>query len=107
MGKSKVYFTDRQARPDYNMIDKLEHVFKELGLEHVFKELGLNEEIKSGEKIMVKTHFGQWVKLSVEHVSLLWFMLAKILKPVRFLNSRNVNSRMLRRWDWGAESMSW
>ncbi|MHA1925223.1 MAG: hypothetical protein ACW974_04865 [Candidatus Thorarchaeota archaeon] len=98
MGKSKVYFTDRQARPDYNMIDKLEHVFK---------ELGLNEEIKSGEKIMVKTHFGQWVKLSVEHVSLLWFMLAKILKPVRFLNSRNVNSRMLRRWDWGAESMSW
>jgi uncharacterized Fe-S center protein len=51
MGKSKVYFTDRQARTDYNMIDKLEHVFKELGLDN---------EIKSGEKIMVKTHFGQW-----------------------------------------------
>ncbi|MHA2193872.1 MAG: DUF362 domain-containing protein, partial [Candidatus Thorarchaeota archaeon] len=50
MGKSKVYFTDRQARTDYNMIDKLEHVFKELGLDN---------EIKSGEK-MVKTHFGQW-----------------------------------------------
>ncbi|KXH72910.1 MAG: hypothetical protein AM326_00865 [Candidatus Thorarchaeota archaeon SMTZ-45] len=51
MGKSKVYFTDRQARPDYNMIDKLEHIFN---------ELGLDKEIKAGEKVMVKTHFGQW-----------------------------------------------
>jgi hypothetical protein len=51
MGKSKVYFTDRQARPDYNMIDKLEHVFK---------ELGLDKKIEAGEKVMVKTHFGQW-----------------------------------------------
>jgi uncharacterized Fe-S center protein len=51
MGKSKVYFTDRQARPDYNMIDKLEHVFK---------ELSLDKEIKGGDKVMVKTHFGQW-----------------------------------------------
>jgi uncharacterized Fe-S center protein len=49
--KSKVYFTDRQARPDYNMLDKLEHIFR---------ELGLDKEIKLGEKIMVKTHFGQW-----------------------------------------------
>ncbi|NHI88271.1 MAG: DUF362 domain-containing protein [Candidatus Thorarchaeota archaeon] len=48
---SKVYFTDRQTRTDYNMIDKLEHVFN---------ELGLNKAIKQGDKIMVKTHFGQW-----------------------------------------------
>ncbi len=49
--KSKVYFTDRQTRTDYNMIDKLEHIFN---------ELGLDKTIKPGEKIMVKTHFGQW-----------------------------------------------
>ncbi|MGY5856035.1 MAG: DUF362 domain-containing protein [Candidatus Thorarchaeota archaeon] len=48
---SKVYFTDRQTRADYNMLDKLEHIFK---------ELGLDKAIKPGEKIMVKTHFGQW-----------------------------------------------
>jgi uncharacterized Fe-S center protein len=48
---SKVYFTDRQTRTDYNMLDKLEHIFN---------ELGLNNEIKPGEKVMVKTHFGQW-----------------------------------------------
>jgi len=48
---SKVYFTDRQTRTDYNMLDKLEHIFK---------ELGLDKEIKPGEKVMVKTHFGQW-----------------------------------------------
>ncbi len=49
--KSKVFFTDRQARPDYNMLDKLEHIFK---------ELGLDKEIRPGDKVMVKTHFGQW-----------------------------------------------
>ncbi|MFX1560823.1 MAG: DUF362 domain-containing protein, partial [Promethearchaeota archaeon] len=48
---SKVYFTDRQTRPDYNMLDKLEHIFNMLGLDNA---------IKPGEKIMVKTHFGQW-----------------------------------------------
>jgi uncharacterized Fe-S center protein len=48
---SKVYFTDRQTRTDYNMLDKLEHIFN---------ELGLDKAIKPGEKIMVKTHFGQW-----------------------------------------------
>jgi len=48
---SKVYFTDRQTRADYNMIDKLEHIFN---------ELGLDKAIKPGEKVMVKTHFGQW-----------------------------------------------
>ncbi len=49
--KPSVYFTDRQARTDYNMLDKVEHVFK---------ELGLDEAIKPGEKVMIKTHFGQW-----------------------------------------------
>ncbi|MFW9963366.1 MAG: DUF362 domain-containing protein [Candidatus Sifarchaeia archaeon] len=48
---SKVYFTDRQTRTDYNMLDKLEHIFK---------ELGLDKAIKSGERVMIKTHFGQW-----------------------------------------------
>ncbi len=49
--KATVYFTDRQTRTDYNMLDKLEHIFN---------ELGLHKAIKPGEKIMVKTHFGQW-----------------------------------------------
>jgi uncharacterized Fe-S center protein len=48
---STVFFTDRQTRTDYNMIDKLEHIFN---------ELRLNEAIQPGEKVMVKTHFGQW-----------------------------------------------
>ncbi len=48
---SKVYFSDRRARTDYNMLDKLEHIFN---------ELGLDKDIKPGEKVMVKTHFGQW-----------------------------------------------
>ena len=49
MTKLKVFFADRQTRPDYNMLDKLEHIFD---------ELGLNESIKEGEKVMIKTHFG-------------------------------------------------
>jgi uncharacterized Fe-S center protein len=51
MGKPKVFYSDEQARPDYNMLDKLEHIFN---------ELRLNEDIKPDEKVMVKTHFGQW-----------------------------------------------
>ena len=49
MTKTKVFFADRQTRPDYNMLDKLEHVFD---------ELGLGETIKAGDKVMIKTHFG-------------------------------------------------
>ncbi|MFW9925910.1 MAG: DUF362 domain-containing protein [Candidatus Thorarchaeota archaeon] len=49
MTKPYVFFADRQTRPDYNMLDKLEHVFD---------ELGLHESIKDGEKVMIKTHFG-------------------------------------------------
>ena len=49
MSKVKVFFADRKTRPDYNMLDKLEHVFN---------ELGLRDAIKSGEKVMIKTHFG-------------------------------------------------
>ncbi|MFW9845510.1 MAG: DUF362 domain-containing protein, partial [Candidatus Thorarchaeota archaeon] len=49
MSKLKVFFTDRQAKPDYNMLDKLEHVFN---------ELGLPSAIQSDEKVMIKTHFG-------------------------------------------------
>ncbi|NHJ13459.1 MAG: DUF362 domain-containing protein [Candidatus Thorarchaeota archaeon] len=48
---STVYFTDRNAQSYYNMLDKLEHVFN---------SLGLSEAIKPGDKVMVKTHFGQW-----------------------------------------------
>jgi uncharacterized Fe-S center protein len=49
MTKLKVFFADRQTRPDYNMLDKLEHIYE---------ELGLNDSIKAGEKVMIKTHFG-------------------------------------------------
>ncbi len=45
----KVFFADRQARPDYNMLDKLEHVFN---------EMGLPELVEPNEKVMIKTHFG-------------------------------------------------
>ena len=49
--KSKVYFANRQARADYNMLDKLQHIFT---------ELGLKKSIKKGSKVMIKTHFGAW-----------------------------------------------
>ncbi|UCE09252.1 MAG: DUF362 domain-containing protein [Candidatus Thorarchaeota archaeon] len=48
---SKVIFTDRSAEPHYNMLDKLEHVFQ---------ELGLDEAIQPGTRVQVKTHFGNW-----------------------------------------------
>jgi uncharacterized Fe-S center protein len=51
MTKSKVYFSDRQAQNYYNMLDKLAHVFE---------ELGLREAIKPGQRVMIKTHFGNW-----------------------------------------------
>ncbi|MFX0054551.1 MAG: DUF362 domain-containing protein [Promethearchaeota archaeon] len=49
MTELKVYFANRQARPDYNMLDKLEHVFI---------EMGLPDAIQADEKVMIKTHFG-------------------------------------------------
>jgi uncharacterized Fe-S center protein len=51
MAKSKVFFTDRNAEPWYNMLDKLEHVFA---------ELGLPQAMRKGDRVMIKTHFGQW-----------------------------------------------
>ena len=51
MAKSRVLFTDRKAEAWYNMLDKLEHVFT---------ELGLPQAIRKGDKVMIKTHFGQW-----------------------------------------------
>lgn len=51
MAKSRVLFTDRKAEAWYNMLDKVEHVFK---------ELGLPQAIGKGDKVMIKTHFGQW-----------------------------------------------
>lgn len=51
MTKSKVFFTDRKAEPYYNMLDKLEHVLT---------ELGLPKAIRKGDRVMIKTHFGQW-----------------------------------------------
>ena len=51
MTKSRVFFTDRKAEPYYNMLDKLEHVLK---------ELELPQTIEKGDKVMIKTHFGQW-----------------------------------------------
>jgi len=51
MAKSKVFFSDRKAESYYNMLDKLEHVLN---------QLGIPETIQQGEKVMIKTHFGQW-----------------------------------------------
>jgi len=51
MMKSKVYFTDRQARTDFNMLDKIELIFN---------KLDLKKTIKKGSKVMIKTHFGAW-----------------------------------------------
>ena len=49
MTELKVFFADRQTRADYNMLDKLEHVFR---------ELDLMDGIQTGDKVMIKTHFG-------------------------------------------------
>ncbi|MFW9957027.1 MAG: DUF362 domain-containing protein [Candidatus Odinarchaeota archaeon] len=49
--KSKVYFTDRQARSDFNMLDKIELIFN---------KLGLKKAIKKDTKVMIKAHFGAW-----------------------------------------------
>jgi len=49
MARTDVFFTDRKTESSYNMLDKLEHVFTELGLDKV---------IQSGNKVMIKTHMG-------------------------------------------------
>lgn len=49
--KAKVYFTDRQTRTDFNMLDKIEFIFA---------KMGLKKAIKKGYKVMIKTHFGSW-----------------------------------------------
>jgi hypothetical protein len=51
MMKPTVFFTDRRAEVYYNMLDKLEHVLN---------ELNLPQGIQKGDKVMIKTHFGQW-----------------------------------------------
>jgi len=51
MTKPTVFFTDRRAEVYYNMLDKLEHVLN---------ELNLPQGIQKGDKVMIKTHFGQW-----------------------------------------------
>ncbi len=51
MAKSKVFFTDRNAEPWYNMLDRLEHVFA---------ELGLPQAVRKEDRVMIKIHFGQW-----------------------------------------------
>jgi uncharacterized Fe-S center protein len=51
MDKSKVFFSDRKTESKYNMLDKLEHIFNELGLQ---------DAIEPGDKVMVKTHLGLW-----------------------------------------------
>jgi uncharacterized Fe-S center protein len=49
--RAKVYFTDRQARVDFNMLDKIEYMFN---------KMGPKKAIKKGSKVMIKTHFGTW-----------------------------------------------
>ncbi len=51
MAEPIVYFADREADSEYNMLDKIEHVFKRLGLE---------KAIKKDYRVQVKTHFGNW-----------------------------------------------
>jgi uncharacterized Fe-S center protein len=51
MTNPRVFFTDRRAGVYYNMLDKLEHVLN---------ELNLPQGIQKGDKVMIKTHFGQW-----------------------------------------------
>jgi uncharacterized Fe-S center protein len=51
MVKPKVFFSDRQTNSNINMLDKLESIFK---------KLGLPETIVEDDKVMIKTHFGQW-----------------------------------------------
>jgi uncharacterized Fe-S center protein len=51
MAKSKAFFTDRKSEPYYNMFDKLEHALK---------ELSFSQGIEKEDKVMIKTHFGQW-----------------------------------------------
>ncbi len=46
---TKVYFSDRNTSSSYNMLDKLEHIFK---------KLKLHSSIKEGERVMIKTHLG-------------------------------------------------
>ncbi len=49
--KSRVFFANRQARSDYNMLDKIQHIFD---------ILDLRKSIKAGSKVLIKTHFGAW-----------------------------------------------
>ena len=51
MSEPLVYFTDRNADADYNMLDKFEHIFE---------KLGLKKAIKKGDRVQIKTHFGNW-----------------------------------------------
>src|SRR3972149_8258331 len=51
MTKPRVFSTDRRAEVYYNMLDKLEHVLN---------EPSLPQGIQKGDKVMIKTHFGQW-----------------------------------------------
>lgn len=51
MNDPVVYFTDRNADSQYNMLDKIEQVFE---------KLGLKKAIKKGHRVQVKTHFGNW-----------------------------------------------
>jgi uncharacterized Fe-S center protein len=51
MSEPVVYFTDRNADAEYNMLDKIEHIFE---------KLGLKKAIKKGFRVQIKTHFGNW-----------------------------------------------
>ena len=72
MIKSRVFFTDRKAEPYYNMLDKLEHVLK---------ELSIPATIERGDKVMIKTHFGQWGNTN-------YIRLAYVRKVVELVRSK-------------------
>ena len=51
MATTKVSFSDSRTNANFNMLDKIESIFK---------NLGLVEAIADNDKVMIKTHFGQW-----------------------------------------------
>jgi len=46
---TKVFYADTLTNPQYNMLDKMEHIYESLMLE---------KSIQPGDRVMIKTHFG-------------------------------------------------
>jgi uncharacterized Fe-S center protein len=62
MVKPDVLFVDRTVWPWYSMLDKLEILWK---------KIGLNKAIKEGDRVFIKTHFGAYGNLMYMRPSLM------------------------------------